>query len=110
MKFNLAYYLKMSASWDVAELIKEVWKDGFDEGCKCSIFEAGDEVLAINEMCYGAVVSDNNDVAIRVLFEDGTIACYAPDEAHMFIEKTGTSYSEIPILREKLKYSNGREF
>jgi hypothetical protein len=110
MTFNFENYARMREWANLEEIVKEAWKDGFDEGCKSLTFRLGDEVLDKTTLDYGVVVSDEDCPWVRVLYACGCVPAYEREEANTFIEKTGNVYSEITILREKLKYSNGREF
>ena len=116
MTYNFENYRRMMDRGDISleeaikEATKEAWKDGFDEGCKSLTFRLGDEVLETTFMDFGVVVSDETNSYVRVLYSDSDVVSYTREEASDFIEKTGNSYSEIPILLEKLKNSNGREF
>lgn len=112
MTYNFENYRRMMDTGEMSleEIIREAWKDGFDEGCKNLTFRLGDEVLGKDSMDFGVVINDVDCPWVRVMYSDGFVSAYDREEASDFIEKTGNAYSEIPILREKLKYSNGREF
>jgi len=113
-KFDSDYYGRLWWGTDISaeDFAKEVWKDGFNAGAESrAYFFAGAEVLLKEEeLCYGVVVSDEDDDWVRVLCSDGSVPAYSKDEAHRYLEKTGNAYSEVMVLREKLFYSQGREF
>lgn len=110
MTYNFENYGSMMGWFSLEEIVKEAWKDGFDEGCKSTVFRMGDEVLDKTTMDFGVVVNDEDCPWVRVLYSDGSVSSYDREEASRFIEKTGNAYSEVPVLREKLGYSKGREF
>lgn len=92
------------------DALKQAWKRGYEEGRQSLIFRSGDEVEDKISLRTAVVLNDVDNPRVLIMYDDGSVTSFERDEAHEFIEKTGTAYSEIPILREKLKYSFGNEF